>query len=68
MKSGKIIMDLEDALRADYEEALEDSKRLDWLLENNKIAFDAVSRKDIDSVIELSEYLDNLKPTSPESN
>lgn len=68
MKSGKIIMDLEDALAADYEEAVEDSKRLDWLLENNKIAFDAVSRKDIDAVIELSEYLDNLKPTSPESN
>jgi len=68
MKSNKIIMDMEDALAADVEEFKKDSERLDWLIENNKISFDCVKREDIDAVIELSEYINSLKPKNTESN
>lgn len=68
MKSNKIIMDLEDALAADMEEYKRDAARLDWLLENNKISFDCVSRDDIDAVIELSKFIDNLKSKGSENN
>ena len=61
-------MDLEDALAADVEEFKKDSERLDWLIENNKISFDCVKREDIDAVIELSEYINSLKPKNTESN
>ena len=68
MKSDKIIMDMEDALAADAEEFKKDSERLDWLIENNKISFDCVSRDDIDVVIELSKFIDNLKSKGTENN
>ena len=68
MKSNKIITDLEDALAADVEEFKKDSERLDWLIENNKISFDCVSRDDIDAVIELSEFINNLKSKGTENN
>ena len=61
-------MDMEDALAADVEEFKKDSERLDWLIENNKISFDCVKREDIDAVIELSEYINSLKPKNTESN
>ncbi len=61
-------MDMEDALAADVEKFKEDSKRLDWLIENNKISFDCTSRDDIDAVIELSKFIDNLKSKAPENN
>jgi len=59
---------MEDALAADVEEFKKDSERLDWLIENNKISFDCVKREDIDAVIELSEYINSLKPKNTESN
>ena len=68
MKSNKIIMDMEDALAADVEEFKKDSERLDWLIENNKISFDCTSRDDIDAVIELSEFINNLKSKGTENN
>ena len=68
MKFDKIIMDMEDALYADLEEYKRDAIRLDWLIENNKISFDCVKREDIDAVIELSEYINSLKPKNTESN
>ncbi len=68
MKFGKIIMDIEDALYDGIEEFKKDSARLDWLLENNKIGFDCVSRDDIDAVMELSKFIDNLKSKTPENN
>ena len=68
MKSNKIIMDMEDALAADIEEFKKDSERLDWLIENNKISFDCTSRDDIDAVIELSEFINNLKSKGTENN
>jgi len=61
-------MDMEDALAADAEEFKKDSERLDWLIENNKISFDCVSRDDIDVVIELSKFIDNLKSKGTENN
>ena len=68
MEFDKIIMDMEDALYADLEELKRDAIRLDWLIENNKISFDCVKREDIDAVIELSEYINSLKPKNTESN
>lgn len=68
MEFDKIIMDMEDALYADLEEYKRDAIRLDWLIENNKISFDCVKREDIDAVIELSEYINSLKPKNTESN
>jgi len=68
MEFGKIIMDLEDALYAEREELKKDAARLDWLIENNKISFDCEKREDIDTVMKISEHIDNLKPESPENN
>ena len=59
---------MEDALTADVEEFKKDSERLDWLIENNKISFDCTSRDDIDVVIELSKFIDNLKSKGTENN
>ena len=56
MEFDKIIMDIEDAIYAEIEELKKDAGRLDWLIENNKISFDAVKREDIDAVMKLSEY------------
>jgi hypothetical protein len=49
-------MDMEDAIYAEIEELKKDAVRLDWLIENNKISFDAVKREDIDAVMKLSEH------------
>lgn len=68
MEFGKIIMDLEDALASEHEELKKDAARLDWLIENNKISFDCEKREDIDTVMKISEHIDNLKPESPENN
>ena len=68
MEFGKIIMDMEDALYAELEELKRDAARLDWLIENNKISFDAVKREDIDAVMHDSEHINNLKPKAPENN
>lgn len=68
MEFDKIIMDLEDALYADVEEFKKDSERLDWLIENNKISFDCTSRDDIDVVIKLSKFINNLKSKGTENN
>ena len=38
------------------------------LIENNKISFDCTSRDDIDVVIELSKFIDNLKLKGTENN
>ena len=56
MEFDKIVMDMEDAIYAEIEELKKDAVRLDWLIENNKISFDAVKREDIDAVMKLSEY------------
>lgn len=61
-------MDMEDALYADVEEFKKDSERLDWLIENNKISFDCTSRDDIDVVIKLSKFINNLKSKGTENN
>ena len=68
MEFDKIIMDMEDALYADVEEFKKDSERLDWLIENNKISFDCTSRDDIDVVIKLSKFINNLKSKGTENN
>lgn len=68
MEFDKIIMDIEDALYADLEKHKDDSARLDWLIENNKIVFDCENREDIDAVIELSKHINDLRPETPENH